>query len=259
MNVPRTLTIVKPDGVSQKVVGQIISRFEAEGFRVVAMKMVRLSRQQAEGFYHVHRERPFFSSLTRFMSSGPCVPMVLEAPRRHQAPPRRHGGDRPRKGRRRHDPPRVRLVGGAQRRPGSDSPESAAFEISYFFGALEICGVKATPDRMSPPEASRGDVPRALSFPRSRRARRFATAIARCCARAAGAAATYLSAQQLGQGEPQVPGVSLFQLQPTSRTGGGCGRRRVCRIAGPAEDHGGGFSTTSAARSTRARPCRHRA
>ena len=57
MNVSRTLTIVKPDGVSQKVIGQIISRFEAEGFRIVAMKMVRLSRQDAEGFYHVHRDR----------------------------------------------------------------------------------------------------------------------------------------------------------------------------------------------------------
>src|SRR4029453_13184595 len=78
MNVSRTLSIVKPDGVAQKVVGQIVSRFEAEGFRVVAMKMVRLSRQQAEGFYHVHRERPFFSSLVKFMTEGPVVMMLLE-------------------------------------------------------------------------------------------------------------------------------------------------------------------------------------
>jgi nucleoside-diphosphate kinase len=74
----RTLSIVKPDGVKKGVVGEVIRRFEKEGIRIVAMKMLHLTRKQAEGFYAVHRERPFFASLTDFMSSGPIVVMVLE-------------------------------------------------------------------------------------------------------------------------------------------------------------------------------------
>jgi len=74
----RTLTIIKPDAVAAGHAGEILSRLEKAGFTVVAMRMRRLSRKEAEGFYHVHRERPFFASLTEFMSSGPCVPMVLE-------------------------------------------------------------------------------------------------------------------------------------------------------------------------------------
>ena len=74
----RTLSIIKPDGVSQKVVGRVLARLEAEGFRIVALKTIHMSKAQAEGFYAVHRERPFFGSLTDFMSEGPCMPMVLE-------------------------------------------------------------------------------------------------------------------------------------------------------------------------------------
>ena len=79
MALERTLSIIKPDAVAKNVIGAIYSRFEQNGLKVVAAKMKHLSRIEAEGFYAVHRERPFFGSLTRFMSSGPCILMVLEA------------------------------------------------------------------------------------------------------------------------------------------------------------------------------------
>ena len=140
MALQRTLTIVKPDGVHQRVVGEVVRRFEAEGFRIIAMKMVRLSRQQAEGFYAVHRERPFFGSLTKFMSSGPCVPMVLEADDVIRRLREVMGATDP-----------AKAADGTIRRAfassiernvvhGSDAPETAAFEIGYFFGGMEICG-----------------------------------------------------------------------------------------------------------------------
>ena len=74
----KTLSIVKPDGVEKNVIGEVIRRFESKDIKVVGIKMVKLSKEQAEGFYAVHKERPFFGSLTDFMSSGPCVLMVLE-------------------------------------------------------------------------------------------------------------------------------------------------------------------------------------
>lgn len=140
MALSKTLTIVKPDGVHQRVVGEIVRRFEAEGFRIVGMKMVRLTRQQAEGFYAVHRERPFFSSLTRFMSSGPCIPMVLEGEDVIRRLRDVMGATDP-----------AKAADGTIRRTfassiernvvhGSDSPESAAFEIGYFFGGMELAG-----------------------------------------------------------------------------------------------------------------------
>lgn len=140
MTLQRTLSIVKPDGVHQRVIGEVIRRFEAEGFRIVGMKMVRLTRQQSEAFYAVHRERPFFASLARFMSSGPCVPMVLEGENVVRRLRDVMGATDP-----------AKAADGSLRRAfassiernvvhGSDSPESAAFEIGYFFGALEICG-----------------------------------------------------------------------------------------------------------------------
>lgn len=140
MSIQRTLTIVKPDGVHQRVVGEVVRRFEAEGFRIVAMRMVCLTRKQAEGFYKVHRERPFFASLTKFMSSGPCVPMILEG---EDVIPRLRdvmGATDPAKAA---DGTLRRAFGSSIERNvvhGSDSPESAQFEIGYFFGGLEICG-----------------------------------------------------------------------------------------------------------------------
>jgi nucleoside-diphosphate kinase len=140
MTLQRTLTIVKPDGVHQRVVGEVIRRFEAEGFRIVAMKMVRLSRPQAEGFYAVHRERPFFASLARFMSSGPCVPIVLEGEDVIRRLRDVMGATDPAKAA---DGTIRRAFASSVERNvvhGSDSPESAAFEIGYFFGGLEIAG-----------------------------------------------------------------------------------------------------------------------
>ena len=134
----RTLSIIKPDGVEKNVIGEVVKRFETNGIKIVAMKMIQLSKPQAQGFYAVHKERPFFNSLTGFMTSGPIVVMVLE------------GNDVIAKNR--------ELMGatnfkeakeGTIRRDyatdieknvvhGSDAPETAAFEIKYFFNDLEI-------------------------------------------------------------------------------------------------------------------------
>ncbi len=134
----KTLSIIKPDGVDQKVVGKVLAKLEAEGFRIAALKMLHLSKAQAEGFYAVHRERPFFGSLTDFMSEGPVVVMVLE--RENAIPGLREvmGATDPAKA----DAGTIRkeFATNVERNiiHGSDSPESAAFEISYFFNALEI-------------------------------------------------------------------------------------------------------------------------
>ncbi|MCK8602146.1 nucleoside-diphosphate kinase [Desulfoferrobacter suflitae] len=135
----RTLSIIKPDGVQRNLIGEVVKRFEKAGIRIAAMKMLRLTKQQAMGFYKVHQERPFFESLTDFMSSGPVVVMVLE------------GGDVIQKNR--------DLMGATNYKEaaegtirhdfatdieknvvhGSDSPATAATEIAYFFSELEIC------------------------------------------------------------------------------------------------------------------------
>ena len=79
----RTLSIIKPDGVAKGLIGEVLKRFESNGLKVAAMKMISMSKEQAEGFYEVHREKPFFDSLTDFMSSGPCVVLVLEGEEGH--------------------------------------------------------------------------------------------------------------------------------------------------------------------------------
>ncbi len=134
----RTLSIIKPDGVEKNIIGEVIKRFETNGIKIAAMKMIHLSKSQAQGFYAVHKERPFFDSLTDFMTSGPIVVMVLE------------GEDVISKNR--------KLMGatnfkdaeeGTIRKEyatdieknvvhGSDAPETAAFEIGYFFNDLEL-------------------------------------------------------------------------------------------------------------------------
>ena len=134
----RTLSIIKPDGVAKNVIGEVIRRFETAGIKIAAMKMTQLTKPQAQGFYAVHKERPFFDSLTDFMTSGPIVVMILE------------GDDVIAKNR--------KLMGatnfeeaeeGTIRKDyatdieknvvhGSDAPETAAFEIGYFFNDLEI-------------------------------------------------------------------------------------------------------------------------
>ena len=134
----RTLTIIKPDGVEQNVVGEIIRAFEQNQFRIVAMKMLRLTKAQAEGFYAVHRSKPFFDSLTTFMSSGRIVVMVLEAENVIERLRALMGATNP-----------ASAAAGTLRQRfatsiehnvihGSDAPETAAFEISYFFNQMEL-------------------------------------------------------------------------------------------------------------------------
>lgn len=136
----RTLSIIKPDGVSRGLIGEVIKRLEQNQIKIVAMKMLHMNKKQAEGFYAVHRDRPFFESLTGFMCSGPVVVMILE------------GDD---------VIPRYRELMGATNFKeaaegtiradfatsiqdnivhGSDAPETAAFEMGYFFNRFEITG-----------------------------------------------------------------------------------------------------------------------
>ena len=134
----RTLSIVKPDGVGGNLIGEVLRRFEETGISVVALRMIYLSKKQAEGFYHVHRERPFFSSLTDFMSSGPCVVMVLEGEEAISRVRAIMGATNPEEA----EPGTIRkdFASGIEKNivHGSDSPESAAYEIGYFFSELEI-------------------------------------------------------------------------------------------------------------------------
>ena len=134
----RTLSIVKPDGVGKGVVGEVIRRFEKEGIRIVAMKMLHLSKKQAEGFYAVHRERPFFGSLTDFMSSGPIVVMALEGDDVIARNRKIMGATDPAKA----DKGTIRadFAGSIEKNivHGSDAPETAATEIRYFFSDLDI-------------------------------------------------------------------------------------------------------------------------
>lgn len=134
----RTLSIVKPDGVAKNLVGEVVRRFEAAGLRVVALKLTRLDRREAEGFYHVHRERPFFASLVEFMTSGPVVPMVLEGEDAIAKVRKLMGATDPAKA----DPGTIRRDHADSIEKnivhGSDSPATAGFEIGYFFNAQEI-------------------------------------------------------------------------------------------------------------------------
>lgn len=134
----RTLSIVKPDGVRKNVIGDVIGRFEKAGLRVSAVKMHHLTRKEAEGFYAVHRERPFFGSLTAFMSSGPVVLMVLTGEGAIKKVRDIMGATDPAKA----APGTIRkdLADSIEANivHGSDAPETAAFEVGYFFNALEI-------------------------------------------------------------------------------------------------------------------------
>lgn len=135
----RTLVMVKPDAVRRKQVGEVIRRFETAGLTIRALKMVCLDRRDAEGFYQVHRERPFFASLTQFMSSGPTVAMVLEGPEAITRVRQLMGATDPAKA----EPGTIRrdLATSIEQNVvhGSDSPESATYEIPYFFSALDLC------------------------------------------------------------------------------------------------------------------------
>lgn len=134
----RTLSIVKPDGVAKGLIGEVLKRFETNGLKVAALKMIHLTKKQAQGFYAVHREKPFFDSLTDFMSSGPCVVLILEGEGAIEMNRKLMGATDYRKA----DPGTIRADYASSIEQnivhGSDAPETAQYEIAYFFNALEI-------------------------------------------------------------------------------------------------------------------------
>ena len=134
----RTFAIIKPDAVQAGAMGAILARTEAAGFRVAAARLIHMSKEEAEGFYHVHRERPFFGGLTDFMSSGPCLVLCLEAPDAIKKWRDFMGATDP-----------AKAAAGTLRKDfgasidnnathGSDAPETAAFELGYFFRGMEL-------------------------------------------------------------------------------------------------------------------------
>jgi nucleoside-diphosphate kinase len=133
----RTFAIIKPDAVKNGHAGRILARVEEAGFRVCALRMIHMSKREAEGFYDVHRERPFFGGLTEFMSSGPCLVMCLEAPGAIKKWRDLMGATDPAKA----EAGTIRKEFGASidnnATHGSDAPETAAFELGYFFRGLE--------------------------------------------------------------------------------------------------------------------------
>ena len=135
----KTFAIIKPDAVSRNMAGKILTRIEENGFQIIAMKKLWLSKKQAEGFYAVHKDRPFFDSLTNYMSSGPCMAMVLQKANAIASWRKLMGATNP-----------ANAESGTIRKDfavdleknsvhGSDAPETAAYEISYFFSTLEFC------------------------------------------------------------------------------------------------------------------------
>ncbi|MFZ9529235.1 MAG: nucleoside-diphosphate kinase [Burkholderiales bacterium] len=138
MAVERTLSIIKPDAVAKNVIGHIYSRFEGAGLRIVAARMTQLSKAQAEGFYAVHKERPFFGELVAFMISGPVMIQVLEGENAMQKNRDLMGATDPKKA----DKGTIRADFAdsidANAVHGSDSVQNAAIEIAYFFPALEV-------------------------------------------------------------------------------------------------------------------------
>jgi nucleoside-diphosphate kinase len=135
----QTLAIIKPDGVARNLIGAIIRRIEESGLKVKALKMAHLSKKQVEGFYAVHKERPFFNSLTSFMSEGPVVLMILSGENAILTWRNLMGATDPAKA----SPGTLRKEYGISiernTTHGSDAPETAAFETSYFFSGLEAC------------------------------------------------------------------------------------------------------------------------
>jgi nucleoside-diphosphate kinase len=139
MPIERTLSIVKPDGVGRNLIGDVYRRFEQVGLRVVAARMMQLSQAEAEGFYAVHRERPFFKDLVRFMTSGPVMVQVLEGEDAIAKNREVMGATDPKKAAK--GTIRADLATSIDENivHGSDAPDTAAREISYFFREIELC------------------------------------------------------------------------------------------------------------------------
>jgi len=139
MSIERTLSIVKPDGVGRNLIGEVYRRFEQVGLKVVAARMMRLSQSEAEGFYAVHRERPFFKDLVRFMTSGPVMVQVLEGEGAIAKNREVMGATDPKKADKGTIRADLATSIDANIVHGSDAPDTAAREISYFFREIEIC------------------------------------------------------------------------------------------------------------------------
>ena len=139
MAVERTLSIIKPDAVAKNIIGKIYSRFEGNGLKIVAAKMKHLTREEAEGFYAVHKERPFFAELVKFMTSGPVMVQVLEGENAVAKNRELMGATNPKEA----APGTIRADFAssidANAVHGSDSLANAAIEVAYFFGEQEIC------------------------------------------------------------------------------------------------------------------------
>jgi nucleoside-diphosphate kinase len=139
MAIERTFSIIKPDAVAKNVIGEIVSRFEKNGLRIIAMRMLHLTREQAEGFYAVHRERPFFNDLVAFMTSGPVVVQVLEGENAIVRNRELMGATNPQEA----APGTIRAdfaqTVDENAVHGSDAPETAAQEIEFFFGEGGLC------------------------------------------------------------------------------------------------------------------------
>ena len=139
MAIEQTFSIIKPDAVAKNVIGEIVSRFEKNGLQIVASKMLHLSREQAEGFYAVHRERPFYNDLVSFMISGPVVVQVLEGENAISKNRELMGATNPAEA----DPGTIRAdfatTVDENAVHGSDAPETAAEEIKFFFGEDGLC------------------------------------------------------------------------------------------------------------------------
>jgi nucleoside-diphosphate kinase len=139
MVIERTLSIVKPDGVQKNLIGEVYRRFEQAGLRIIAARMIQLSQAQAEGFYAVHRERPFYQDLVRYMTSGPVMVQVLEGEHAVERHREIMGATDPKKA----APGSIRadLAESIEQNVvhGSDSLENAAREVAYFFAETELC------------------------------------------------------------------------------------------------------------------------
>jgi nucleoside-diphosphate kinase len=135
----KTFAIIKPDACSRGIAGKVLAKIEENGFQVIAMKKLWMTKKQAEGFYAVHRGKPFFNSLTDFMSSGPCIVLVLQKENAIAAWRKLMGATNPANA----EPGTIRkefaLSMEANSVHGSDAPETASYEIVYFFSALEFC------------------------------------------------------------------------------------------------------------------------
>jgi nucleoside-diphosphate kinase len=139
MSIERTLSIVKPDGVSQNLIGEVYRRFEQVGLKVIAARMMQLSQGEAEGFYAVHRERPFFKDLVRFMTSGPVMVQVLEGENAIAKNREVMGATDPKKAAKGTIRADLATSIDANIVHGSDAADTAAREIGYFFRETELC------------------------------------------------------------------------------------------------------------------------